>query len=102
MASMIAHSAAPAPGAVRSRPSPVGPACSTSRAYAGSSAVAPPNSTANRSSEMAPSTIGRERTKRKPSSTVCQVAGAVLIGCGVVAVRLIRNTASSSSEAAVM
>jgi hypothetical protein len=59
--------------------------------------VAPPNSTANKSSEMAPSTIGRERTKRKPSSTVCQLAGAVLTACGVLLARLIKNTDSSSS-----
>ena len=49
---------------------------------------------------MAPSTIGRERTKRRPSSTVCQVAGAVLIACGALLVRLIRITDSSSSAAA--
>ena len=47
-------------------------------ANTGSIAVAPPNSTANRSSEIAPSTTGRERTKRSPSSTVCQLAGSVL------------------------
>ena len=38
-------------------PKPCGPTCSTSRANTGSSAVAPPSSTAKRSSEMAPKTI---------------------------------------------
>ncbi len=41
-------------GPARSRPKPSGPTCSTSLAKAGSSAVAPPSSTANRSSEIAP------------------------------------------------
>jgi len=61
------------------QPRPVGPTCNTSRAYAGRSAVAPPNRTANKSSEIAPSTTGRERTNRRPSSTACQeIAAAAL------------------------
>jgi hypothetical protein len=46
-----------------------------SRANIGNSAVAPPNSTANKSSEIAPNTTGRERTKRSPDSNVCKLAG---------------------------
>ncbi len=42
--------------------------CSTSLAYTGSKAVAPPKSTANRSSEIAPSTVRRSHTKRIPCS----------------------------------
>ena len=77
-ASSAAVAAAPIAGAVRSRPSPSGPVARMSLANTGSIAVAPPNSTANRSSEIAPSTTGRDRTKRNPSSTVCQLAGSVL------------------------
>ena len=61
--------AAPMPGDVRNQPRPAGPTCSTSAANTGNNAVAPPNSTANRSSEIAPSTGRRERTKRKPDSS---------------------------------
>ena len=43
-------------GAERSSPRPHGPVCNTSFAKIGSSAVAPPRSTANRSSDIAPST----------------------------------------------
>src|SRR5471032_663946 len=95
--SVIEHSAAPAPGAVRSMPRPVGPTCSTSCASAGSSAVAPPNSTANRSSEIAPSTTGLDQAKRKPSSTVCQVAGSRLLGCLTDLTSDIITTAATSS-----
>ena len=38
---------------------------------AGSSATAPPNSTANRSREIAPSRIGWRRTNRRPSRASC-------------------------------
>ena len=56
-ASASATAVAPTAGAARSTPKPSGPTCSTSRAKTGSSAVAPPSSTAKRSSEMAPKTI---------------------------------------------
>ena len=56
-------------GALRKNPKPSGPTCRISRAKIGNSAVAPPNSTANRSSEIAPSTTGRERTNFTPSAT---------------------------------
>ena len=44
---------APRPGAARSQPRPAGPTCRMSFAKIGSSATAPPNNTANRSSVMA-------------------------------------------------
>ena len=59
--------------AERSMPSPSGPVCSTSLAYTGSSATTPPSSTANRSSEMVPSTMGRLRMKRMPSAARCHI-----------------------------
>ena len=40
--------------------------------------------------------IGRERTKRSPSSTVCQLAGPLLIACGALFVRVISRVAISS------
>ena len=58
-AAMIAS--APMAGAARNRPSPSEPRWKTSLAKIGSSAVVPPSSTANRSSEMTPSTIGSRR-----------------------------------------
>ena len=56
---------------------------------AGNSAVAPPNRTANKSSEIAPRITGLERTKRKPSKTLCQVTGSRLVGCGPVSAHAI-------------
>ena len=49
-------------------PRPTAPTPRRSSAMAGRSATAPPNSTANRSSEMAPSRIGVRRMKRRPSN----------------------------------
>ena len=66
---MIPASIAPTAGALRSTPSPTGPTSSMSRAKTGSSATAPPNSTATRSSEIAPSSTGVRRTKRRPASS---------------------------------
>ena len=54
-ATTMAMATAPTPGALRRIPSPAAPTFRISRAYTGSSATAPPSSTANRSSEMAPS-----------------------------------------------
>jgi hypothetical protein len=59
---------APMPIAARSHPSPTAPTPSRSWAIAGSSAIAPPNSTAKRSSEIAPRRTGSERTKRSPAN----------------------------------
>ena len=56
-ASTRAMRVAPMAGAARNRPKPSSPTCRMSRAKTGSRAVAPPSSTANRSSEMAPNTI---------------------------------------------
>ena len=85
------------PGAVRSRPRPVGPICSTSCASAGKRAVAPPNSTANRSSEIAPSMMGRDQTKCRPSSRVDQLTGSRLTICGAGVVARISSTDNTSS-----
>ncbi len=68
-ASSTVIASAPIAGAPRSAPSPHGPVCSTSRAKIGISAVAPPSSTAKRSSEIVPR-IGRfARTKRTPAKS---------------------------------
>ena len=72
----ISHSAiASAPIALleRSSPRPHGPCPRMSFAKIGSSAVAPPSSTAKRSSEIAPSTGGRLRMKRMPANTESSV-----------------------------
>ena len=53
-ASNSAIAPAPIAGAVRSRPSPHGPVLRISLANTGSSATAPPSSTANRSREIDP------------------------------------------------
>ena len=66
---------APMAGAARSMPSPNGPADRMSEAKIGSSAVAPPSSTANRSNEIMPSTAGVRRMKATPAKTVCKVTG---------------------------
>ena len=60
--------AAPMPPAARSQPRPTAPTPSRSSAIAGSNAIAPPKSTANRSSEIAPSRIGERRMNRRPSN----------------------------------
>ena len=81
-ASQPAVAAAPTPGAARSQPMPTTPTCSTSAAIAGKSAVAPPNSTANRSIEIAPRIASRRHTNLRPSITLRQLAasGATLAG----------------------
>ena len=61
---------APAAGAARSRPSPHGPTCRMSLANIGSSAVAPPSKTANKSSDTAPSSALRRQTNSAPASSV--------------------------------
>ena len=68
-------SAAPTAGAARRNPEPTGPTCRTSLAKAGSRAVAPPKSTANRSSDMEPRIGGWSRTKRTPDSRLRMVIG---------------------------
>ena len=68
--STSAMPSAPTAGAARNRPSPHGPAAKTSRANTGSSAVTPPSSTANRSSEIAPRITGLRRMKPKPAKKI--------------------------------
>src|SRR3954470_21830678 len=74
-ASAIIIEIAPTAGAARKMPSPEGPTSKTSLAKIGSSAVAPPSSTANRSSEMTPSTIGLWRMQEKPANSALNVRG---------------------------
>ena len=62
--SIAAPKSAPTAGALRSTPRPVGPTCRIERANNGSRATAPPNSTASRSSMIAPNRIWVWRTKR--------------------------------------
>lgn len=71
-ASQRAHRPDPLPGTARKYPKTSGPECTMFCVHAGSSAVAPPNNTAKRSSEMAPNTVFRRQTKRNPSSSGSQ------------------------------
>src|SRR4030088_1123801 len=61
---------APTEGIARSSPSPRGPARRMSVAKIGNSAVAPPSSTANRSSEIDPSGSFDRHTYSRPASMV--------------------------------
>ena len=63
----------PTAGAARRTPSPCGPALRTSLAKTGSTATAPPNSTANRSRLMALSSSRWEKTKRSPSARLVKM-----------------------------
>ena len=67
---------APTATALRSTPSPNGPVCRIDFAKSGRRATAPPKSTANRSSVIAPRMIGVARMKRMPPSRLCQLGGA--------------------------
>ncbi|MCY1541784.1 hypothetical protein D9M68_774870 [compost metagenome] len=68
---------APQAGAARSAPSAQGPAFRMSLAKMGSSAVAPPSSTANRSSDRVPSSRRRWKMKVMPANSVRQVVGSL-------------------------
>ena len=57
---------APTAGAARRTPSPCGPTCRISSAKIGRIATAPPNSTANRSSVIAPRNSRRAKDERQP------------------------------------
>ena len=57
---------APRAGAARKIPRPCGPTCKISAANTGSNAIAPPNSTENKSRVIAPRMTGSPRTNRKP------------------------------------
>ena len=84
----------PAPRAAG--PGPTAPTCRMSLAKIGSSAVAPPSSTANRSSEIAPSTTGRCRMKRTPANTVVQRHR--LLGRAACAWRSVANSAPATAK----
>ncbi len=68
-ASTTAATSAPTAGALRRAPSPTGPTSRMSFAKIGISAAAPPRSTANRSSEIAPSRTGVRRMSATPANT---------------------------------
>ena len=72
---------APMAGAARNKPRPQGPTIKISLANMGSKAVAPPNSTANKSSEMAPSKSLLCHTKCTPAKTVRKVAASLVTTC---------------------
>ena len=72
-------------GAARSTPRPVGPTCRIDLANTGSSATAPPNSTASRSSRIAPSRIWVRPTNRSPSSTPSMLAGPGAVSSSIMA-----------------
>ncbi|MCY1215305.1 hypothetical protein D9M72_271470 [compost metagenome] len=76
-ASVRDMSIAPQAGAARSAPSAQGPALRMSLAKMGSSAVAPPSSTANRSSDSVPSSRRRWKMKVMPANSVRQVVGSL-------------------------
>ncbi len=77
MPSQNATMAAPTPGAARMIPRPTGPTWRILSAYAGNSATTPPNSTAKRSSEIAPSTGFFCQTNTNPPRTSRQCHSAV-------------------------
>ena len=72
----IAPISAPTATALRSMPRPNGPTWRIDCAKSGNRATAPPNSTAKRSSEIAPSRIGVLRMNRIPASTPPWLASA--------------------------
>ena len=59
--------------AALSHPNPIGPTFKISFAKTGIMATAPPNKTANKSSDKAPNTSFELKTKRKPSFTLSNV-----------------------------
>ena len=69
---------APIAGQARKNPSPSGPTCKTSEAKTGNKATAPPNNTANISSEKAPSNSGDWRTKRIPSRILLKISSSAV------------------------
>ena len=74
-ASIRPAASAPTDGAARSAPSPMGPTSRIVRANTGASAIESPSSTANRSSEIAPSSMRVRRMKRTPATRLSQSGG---------------------------
>ena len=98
-ASTTDMSKAPTAGEARSNPSPQGPTCSTSLANIGNNAVAPPSNTANKSSEIAPSTGLLCQMKRKPANTVARVTSSA--GGGTCTRRTARKNPVANANSAV-
>ena len=103
--SMIPARRAPTAGALRSTPSPTGPTSRMSRANSGSSATAPPKSTATRSSEIAPSSTGVRRTNRSPASSEPSLVPRIAAGAcstvrGLIVTAIAAATSMSTAPAA--
>ena len=89
----------PTAGAVRKRPSPVGPTSRMSFAKIGSNATAPPSSTAKRSSEIAPNSTFVRRMSRTPASTSSIPAAPSVAGARPL--RMARMHASDTSDSPI-
>src|SRR5580700_3686527 len=92
--------AAPIPGAQRSKPSPQGPVIRISLAYTGSSATAPPSSTANRSSEIDPRLNFARHMYRKPASTLLVLIGSRDLAFNCTLISKAQNVATIAEHAA--
>ena len=92
---------APIAGAARKRPSVQGPDCRISRAKIGNSAVAPPSSTAKRSSDSVPSSTGLRQTNTSPPTRDRNVGGAGVGRVRSTRMSLISRAAISRLAAAV-
>ena len=95
---------APIPGAARSSPLPNAPTCRIVWEKTGKSAVAPPNSTAIRSSEIAPSSAGVSKMKRTPARASdrlasCSATCARPIAFGTSITITIASTAQTAAKA---
>ena len=85
-------------------PSPTGPTSRTSRAKSGNSATAPPNRTATRSSEIAPSSTGVRRTNRSPANSDPSLVPTIAAGASSTArvwIGTVTTAAASMSAIAV-
>ena len=92
---------APTAKAECNSPSPLAPRCKMSVANTGNKAVAPPKSTANRSSVMAPKIICRFQMKRAPAKMVSKVTGARLRVCWVERIKEMASAAMPMTMATV-
>ena len=77
-ASSTAAASAPTDGAVRRRPSPIGPVWRIDCANTGASAIESPSSTPKRSSPIAPSSMRVRAMKRTPATRLSQPGGSVV------------------------
>ncbi len=68
----------------------------------GSSAVAPPRSTAKRSSEIAPSSTGRLRIYEKPANSVAMLTGVVSRCAARRSLSAVTRQAATANSVALM